>query len=286
MIRIFGQYLLSILTAVLKTGLVIYLLVLVVLYVFQRSLLFAAPHDVRTPEQVGASQFIGVEATSEGRRLTSWYAPPTALGQKVIVYFHGNAGSLAMVAPYMKGYTDQGFGVLLVAFRGYNGDAGKPTEDGLYQDARAALASLKQMGFGPDRVVLLGQSMGTGIAVQMATEGLGSVLVLEAPYTSMWDAAKTHYPFVPVSLLMKDHFDNLSKIAALHLPVMIVSGNVDAVIPHAQAVRLFESANQPKRSLWLADAGHNDLYEHGAQSQIIDFIRSLEKDSPHEADTP
>lgn len=286
MIKVLFGIVFSMVATALKTVAVIYLLGLAVLFIFQRQLLFPAPHDLRTPEQVESPQFVELEATSDGRRLTNWYAPPGLPGRPVLVYFHGNASSQAQIAPWMKIYTEAGYGVLIVAYRGYNGDAGRPSEEGLYADSRAALEMLKQAGFGPERVVLLAQSLGTGVAVQMASEGRGSALILESPYTSMVDTAAFHYPLVPVRWLLWDRFDNLSKIGSIHLPLLIISGALDNVVPQEQSRRLFDAANEPKQALWIPDAAHNDLAEHGSQQRVLEFLKELAEEPRHEPHSP
>lgn len=283
MIKAILSFLLGVIFAALKTAVIVYLILVGMMFFAQRALMFPAPDDTRTPEQAGVPQYILVESEADGRRLTNWYVAPSKAGFPVIAFFHGNAGSQAVVAPWLQSYVEAGYGVMVVAYRGYNGDKGEPSEEGLYADSRAALGVLKQMGFGPDRVVLLGQSLGTGVAVQMASEGLGSQLVLEAPYTSMVDEAFYHYPFVPASLLVRDPFDSLSKIAAVHMPVLMISGEQDAVVPHRLSQRLFAAANEPKQALWIPEAGHNDLYAHGAHLRILRF---LEEGTPSAGEYP
>ena len=254
----------------------VYLAFTLALFVFQRSLLY---HPVSTPPDIEASGIDGMDVvtlkTSDGLHLLSWYRR-AAPGRPTMVFFHGNAGNIESRGFKVKAYLDSGFGLLLVGYRGYGGNPGKPSEEGLYLDGRAALAFLAADGVAPDHLVLYGESLGTGVAVQLASErdrdSAVGALVLEAPYTSIAEVAGNHYPFVPAGLLVKDRFDSAAKIARVGAPVLIFHGDKDRTIPIRFGKGLFEAAVEPKQSLWLAGASHNDLYEFGASQAVQDFL--------------
>ncbi len=247
------------------------------LYLVQRQLIYLPSGPMGTPAESGVSEMRPVRLkTEDGLTLTSWYSEAQP-GQPTMIYFHGNGGNLSGRAFKVRPYLDAGFGVLLAGYRGYSGNPGNPTEQGLYSDARAQLAFLEGQGIGPERWVAYGESLGAGIAVQLAMERAGEspigAVILEAPFTSLGDAAAVRYPFVPVRTLVKDRYDSIAKIAKVKAPVLIFNGDADGVIPPEQGRRLFEAAREPKESHWIAGAGHNNLYDYGVDAKVIAFIR-------------
>lgn len=253
-----------------------YLLFTLGLFVFQRSMLYFPDTSVPELEASGIGDMEAVMLkTSDGLGLLSWYRR-AAPGRPTMVYFHGNAGNIESRGFKVRPYLESGLGLLLVGYRGYGGNPGKPSEEGLYRDGRAALAFLAADGVPADHWVLYGESLGTGIAVQLASERAGEspvgALVLEAAYTSIAEVAGHHYPFVPAGLLIRDRFDSAAKIARVGAPVFVFHGERDRTIPIRFGKGLFEAAVEPKESLWLKGASHNDLYEYGASRAVLDFL--------------
>ncbi len=250
--------------------------IVLVLFAFQRSFLYHPADNPETPEALGVGEMRVVEfVTADGLKLFAWYAESAAAETPVLVLYHGNAGTLAMRAFKARAFLDAGFGVMLVEYRGFGGNPGRPTEQGLYEDGRAARRWLAAQGVPPERQILYGESLGTGVAVQMAIEEPPAAVVLEAPYTSITDVAAGIYPIVPVRLLTWDRYDSLSKIAGLKAPLLVVHGHRDRVVPFALGQRLFEAAPEPKRSVFLPQADHNSLYDWGAAEGILTFLREL-----------
>ncbi len=248
------------------------------LHVFQRNMMYfpstAEPHPARS----GVPEMTPVDyTTADGLTLTSWYRE-AGQGKPTIVYFHGNAGHMGYRGFKVRPYLDDGLGVLLAAYRGFGGNPGRPSEQGLYADGRAALAYLAGRGVPSGRVVLYGESLGTGVAVHLAheaaTAGGGPVgaVVLEAPYDSMGAVAAHHYPYVPARTLIKDRYDSAAKIGTVAAPVLILHGERDRTIPIKFGRRLFDAAQEPKESWWHPRAGHEDLYDYGADEAVIDFL--------------
>jgi len=256
---------------------VVYVVLVAALYVFQRNILYFPDTSVPSPVHSGVPEMQPVTLeTEDGLKLLAWYR--AAEGKPVLVYFHGNAGNIGARGFKVRPYLDAGFGVLLVSYRGYGGNLGSPTEEGLYADGRAALDFLKIQGVAPERTVLYGESLGTGVAVQMASE-LGpenpvAALVLEAPFTSMGDVAAHHYPYVPARWLIKDRFDSAAKIGGVKAPVLIIHGDRDRTIPVKFGKMLFEAAAEPKEGRWLEGGDHNDLYDFGAARIVVEFLRA------------
>ena len=255
-----------------------YVAVLGGLYVFQRQLLYHPTTAVPSRTFAGVQEMAEVALqTADGLALTSWYAAAEQ-GKPTLVYHHGNAGNIGHRGARVRPYLDAGWGVLLLGYRGFGGNPGTPSEAGLYADARAAQHFLDGQGVPRHRRILLGESLGSGVAVAMAAEaaadGNGPVgaLVLEAPYSSIADVAAYHYPFVPARYLIRDAFDSRSRIAQVAAPVLVVHGLEDRVVPARFGKALFEAAVEPKTARWLEGAGHNDLADHGIADMIKAFV--------------
>lgn len=251
-----------------------YLLIVSTLFAAQRSLLFQPADDAESPAAMGVAEMRTVTVrTADGLDLLAWYGAPRQPDAPVIAYFHGNAGTIAQRAFKARLFLDAGYGVLLMEYRGYGGNPGRPSEAGLYEDGRAALRWLESQGVPPQRLIVYGESLGTGVAVQLAVEARPAALILEAPYTSIPDVAAGLYPLVPVRLLARDRFDSLAKIADLQAPLLVVHGHSDQVVPFSLGKRLFEAAPQPKQAVFLPQANHGNLYDWGAGGAILAFLR-------------
>ncbi|HSK40475.1 MAG TPA: alpha/beta hydrolase [Arenibaculum sp.] len=245
------------------------------LYAGQRNLLYFPHRRAVEPAAWGVPDMAPVRVrTADGLSLTGWYrAPPAGRPAPVIVLFHGNAGHLGLRGFKARLFLDAGYGVLLAGYRGFAGNPGRPSEPGLHADARAVLDHLLADGIPPERLVLYGESLGTGVAVRMAAERRFAALVLEAPYTSVADVGAIRFPWAPVRLLMHDRFDSLSRIPQAEMPLLVVHGERDRIVPVHLGRRLFAAAQEPKRAVWLSHAGHNDVYDHGAGRAVLDFLK-------------
>ena len=252
--------------------LIAYLIMLAYLYVFQRHLQYFPD---RSRPQLGLLVQLGVSevqlTTADGLSLLSWYLPPRE-GRPVILYFHGNGGNIGDRADRLQRFAREGYGVLLAEYRGYGGNPGAPTETGLYDDARAALDFLQAEGIAAGRLVLYGESLGSGVAVHMAAQRPVAALILESPFTSAAAVAQYHYPFAPAALLLRDRYDSLSQIGSVKAPVLILHGGQDAIVPLRFDQALFDAAPEPKESLFVADAGHVNLDRFGGLRAVVSFI--------------
>ncbi len=212
--------------------------------------------------------------TSDGLDLLAWLAPAVDATKPVVLYLHGNGGHIGYRGQRLARLSGFGWGVLLLEYRGFGGNPGTPTEAGLYEDARAAYTSLRASGIEARRIVLWGESLGTGVAVRLASEQQVGAVLLESPYTSITAVGQQRFPFVPVGLLLRDRFELIARIGAVRAPVLVMTGGRDAVVPPAMGRAVFAAANEPK-SFWLApDAGHNDLSQAGALEVARDFVGS------------
>ena len=262
----------------------VYVVFVAALFIFQRNLMYHPDSMAPSLAASGVSEMESVSlATDDGLRLLSWYRPAAA-ERATVVYFHGNAGHIGHRGDKVRPYLDADLGVLLVSYRGYAGNPGSPTENGLYADGQAALDFLAERGVGPTRVVLYGESLGSGVAVELANRQAASepvaAVVLESPFSTVADVAQAHYPFVPARWMVKDRFDSLAKIAAIGAPLLVLHGARDRVVPMRFGHRLFEAAAEPKENRWFDEAGHNDLYSHGAAKVVTAFIERVWAERP------
>lgn len=241
---------------------VLYLSVLAFFFFDQRNLLYFPTHSYTPLAEAQANHaFEEISATTEdGIPLKAWYAPATGK-LCTIVFFHGNGDSLLTAAQIADPYISAGYGFLLAEYRGYSGLPGSPTEAGLYRDARADLRELEARGVPEKHIILFGHSLGTGVAVEMASEFHPGGAMLLAPFLSIPKAAQAHYAFLPASLLALDRFDSEKKIGSVHAPLLIVNGARDDVIPPSQGFTLYSFANEPKEFHSLPDRGHNDAFD-------------------------
>ncbi len=199
--------------------------------------------------------------TEDGLSLAAWFVP--AAGEEsrgTVVVFNGNAGNRADRIPLGAALAGRGYAVLLVDYRGYGGNPGKPSEEGLAADARAAVAYLRtRSGFDSDRLVYFGESLGAAVALGLAVHEEPAALVLRSPFTSLPDIGSTHYPFLPTSLLLWDRYPNLETIPEIDAPVMIIAGSADSIVPVGQSRKLYEASLGLKRLLVIDGADHNDF---------------------------
>ena len=242
------------------------------LFFFQRQLLYLP--DRTRPELAGLAQ-LGVRevklTTADGLSLLSWYLPRRS-GRPVIAYFHGNGGHIGYRVERLLRFAREGYGVLMLEYRGYGGNPGSPTEAGLYSDAQAALDFLKREGITSNRLVLYGESLGSGVAVRLAAQNEVAELILEAPPTSVAEVAQCHFPYVPASRLVVDRFDSMSRIGEVRAPILVMHGERDRVVPVRYGRALFNAAPEPKEGWFVPEAGHENLASYGGLDVVVAFI--------------
>jgi fermentation-respiration switch protein FrsA (DUF1100 family) len=245
---------------------------LVVLFFAQRTFIFPVPQTVRTtPEAAGLPEteehFL---TTADGEKVIVWHVPAKP-GHAVVIHFPGNGDYLAGLAGRFRDITADGTGLVALSYRGYAGSSGRPSEQGLLEDAAAAYA-FTAARYGVDQIVVWGFSLGSGVAVALAAEQPIGKLILEAPYTSLVDVAATHFPLVPVRWLVRDRFHSDARIARVTAPLLIMHGARDATIPISFGERLFALAREPKQFVRFPEGGHNDLDNYGAIETARHFI--------------
>jgi hypothetical protein len=254
---------------------VIYLGGVGVLYFKQRGMLFPIPPVGRTaPAAAGFPEAEErVLTTADGEKVIVWHVPARP-GRPVILFFPGNGDFLAGRVSRFKGITSDGTGLVALSYRGYAGSTGSPSEEGLLRDGAAAYA-FTAARYDPSRIVAWGFSLGTGVAVAIASEHPVGKLILEAPYTSTIDVAASLFPIVPVSLLMRDRFHSDRRIAGVTVPLLVMHGDADPAINIAFGERLFAMAREPKQFVRFRGGGHDNLDDFGALETARQFIGGL-----------
>lgn len=249
-----------------------YLGVLALLFVKQRGMLFPIPTRERTsPQAAGFPEAEEHVLTAEdGEKVIVWHVPAKP-GRPVILYFHGNGDYLAGRVSRLRAMTSDGIGLVALSYRGYAGSSGSPSEHGILLDAAAAYA-FTTARYAAERIVVWGFSLGTGVAVALASEHPVGKLILEAPYTSTADIAGSALPYVPVRWLMRDQFRSDERIAQVRVPLLVMHGTDDPVIPIVFGERLFALANEPKRLVRFAGGGHDNLDDFGAMDTARQFV--------------
>ncbi len=256
---------------ILVAGVAGYAALVLLLFVAQRSLMYFPDPVRRSPADHGVlNATTETLETSDGEKVVVWHVPPQG-DKPVVIYFQGNGGGLNLRSNRFRRLTSDGTGLVALNYRGYGGSTGRPTEAGLLRDAAAAHAFAASR-YGAARLVVWGESLGTGVAVATAAEYPVARLLLESPYTSTADVAAATYFFVPVRLLMQDQFRSDERIAKVTVPVLILHGARDRVVPIRFGERLYELVRSPKRFIRLPEAGHNDHEEFGALDLLRPFI--------------
>jgi len=254
-----------------------YVALVCLVFIFQRNLMYHPIKTLATPEVIGLSNVQEVFTnTSDGIKLQIWTKQAQA-GFPTIVYFHGNAGDLADRAAKFSTFIDAGFGLVAVSYRGYGKSEGVPTEQGIYSDARAAIDyAINEMYIPQNRLIYFGESLGTGVAVQMASERPPALLMLEAAYTSVETRSAELYPFIiGVRILVLDKYDSLAKIANVHAPLLMIHGTIDPIIPIAHGKKLFAAANEPKNLVVYQGVHHVDYSNEQILNPLLETTKKL-----------
>ena len=256
---------------------------LALLWAFQRHLLYIPFGHVPSPATVGLPQAEEVTfRTEDGLTLTGWFVPgETRPAPFTILVFNGNAGNRSFRAQLALALAKAGLSVFLFDYRGYGGNGGRPSEAGLAADARGARAYLEQRGDVDARsIVYFGESLGSGVAIALALERAPAALILRSPYTSMTDLGQYHYPFLPVRLLLSDRYPSIERIGQIRCPLLVIAGDRDSIVPPKQSLRLFDTAQEPKRLVMVPGADHNDyalLAGDLLVEEVVRFVGAVSK---------
>ena len=253
----------------------LYFFILVFLYFYQRSLLYHPNENNYSGDKILVDIKKVKIQTSDNIELLGWYHEKNLKNYKTLVYFHGNAGSLENRIHKLNHFKEMEINFLIIAWRGFSGNKGKPTEKGLYEDARSAIRWLKQKGVGKENIILYGESLGTGVVTEIAQNENFAGIILESPFTSMIDAGKDKYPFLPVRFLLKDKYESDKKIKNIKSPILIMHGEVDKIVPFWMGKKMYELANEPKYYYFSKYDDHMMEYNDELLSELKKFINSL-----------
>ncbi len=250
-------------------------LVIVIGRLLHRYFMYIPDRARVAPQEAGLS---GVEEivfkAADGTKLIAWYLP--AQGTKpTLLYFTGNSGNVADRSGKIRTIAASGYGVFMLNYRRYGGSEGRPTEGRNAADAVSAYDCLRAQGVAPGDIVAYGKSIGTAVATRLSLQREVHALVLEAPFSSAVDVAKLMWKGFPLGMIMVDQYRTIDRIGEVNVPLFIVHGGRDAIIPLDQARRVYHAANEPKTLVVVPQAGHNDLYERGAFEKVYGFLESL-----------
>jgi len=263
------------LALLLITFILLYCLIVLLTYVFQRNLLYHPNENNYSDDKLK----ILVESikikTHDNIELISWFHNKNLIDYKTILFLHGNAGQLKNRIHKINHYKNIKINFLLIAWRGFNGNKGKPTEKGLYEDARSAVKWLKSQGIEEKDIIIYGESLGAGVATEIAQYKKFAGIILESPFTSMVEVGQDKYPYLPVKLLLKDKYESNKKIKNIKSPVLIMHGKNDNIVPFHMGKKMYELANEPKYSYFTDYDDHMMQYNEKLLKAQKDFIHSL-----------
>jgi fermentation-respiration switch protein FrsA (DUF1100 family) len=263
------------LTIILLSFLVIYFLIIVLTYIFQRNLLYHPNENNYLNDPLLLTVKKIKIKTSDNIELLSWHHNKDISIYKTILFLHGNAGSLENRIHKINHFKNMNVNFLLLAWRGFNGNKGKPSEIGLYEDARSAVRWLKSKGVEEKNIIIYGESLGTGVAIEVGQDKKFAGIILESPFTSMIDAGKEKYPFLPVRFLLKDKYESINKIKNIKSPILVMHGKVDRIVPFYMGKKIYELANEPKYSYFTEYDNHMMKYDENLLKALKKFISSL-----------
>ena len=255
-----------------------YILLLIVVFLFQRNLLYHPSVNNYLKDQV-AKEPTEIEkviiTTKDKLDLIAWFYDKNLEKFKTVLFFHGNAGSLENRTYKLNHFKDLNVNFLIIAWRGFNGNKGKPSETGLYEDAESAIKWLKIKGVNEKNIILYGESLGTGVAVEVAQNKNYAGIILESPFTSMVNIGKKYYPLFPIHLLLRDKFESYKKIKNVSVPLLILHGKKDKIVPFAMGKKMYELANKPKFFYSQEYGDHMVDYDENLLLALKKFIQSL-----------
>ena len=253
----------------------VYLVITLFLYFFQRMLLYyPIASNYSGDRLVVLIEKVKIK-TKDNIELLSWYHKKNINDYKTILFLHGNAGTLEDRIHKINHFKDIDINFLLLSWRGFSGNNGDPSEKGIYEDARSAVRWLKNKGIVEKNIIIYGESLGTGAAVEIAQNNDFAGVILESPFTSMIDAGKTKYPFFPVRLLLKDKYESDKKIKNIKSPILIMHGEVDRIVPFWMGEKMYKLANEPKYSHFSKYDDHMMEYNEKLLNKLKEFIYSL-----------
>ena len=252
-----------------------YLFLVVSIFFYQRNLLY---HPFENNYSTDLANFPYEEVfipVSNEINLKGWFHIKDLNNKKTLVFFHGNAGNLENRIYKLNLIKDFDINFLIIAYRGFSGNKGKPSEKGLYEDAKNTLNWLKEKNIKENQIIIYGESLGTGVSIELAQNKNFAGIILESPFTSMIDAGKDKYPYLPVRLLLKDKYESDKKIKNINSPILVMHGKIDKLVPFHMGQKMYQLANEPKYSYFSEYDNHMMEYNEKLLKAMQDFIYGL-----------
>ena len=252
-----------------------YLALVLLLYFAQRNMMFLPDQRHILPQDVGLPGTEEVVLTNQaGERLYCWYAQVDS-AKATILFFHGNGGNIAMRYDKFRQLNAAGYSVFMLGYPGYGGSEGSPSEPAFIEAGQLAYNYLLEQGLQTGNIVIYGESIGSGVAVQLAAAKDAQALILEAPMNSVREIAELVYWFIPVRMILKDTFLSSDYIKNIDMPLFVIHGDRDGVIPIGSGERLFTAANEPKEFHTVSGGGHNNLYDFPVVNVVDRYLAGL-----------
>ena len=252
-----------------------YFIIILFVYFYQRNLLYHPSENNYLNDKITFNyEEIFIE-TDKNINLKSWFIKKDLNKFKTVLIFHGNAGNLFNRVYKLNELNKLDVNILLISWRGFSGNKGKPTEKNLYHDAEEAIKWLNNRGVISKNIILYGESLGTGVATELGTSNAFGGIILESPFTSIANAAKIYYPYLPVNIILKDRYDSIGKIKNITTPILIMHGRKDNIVPQKMGLELYEKANQPKFSYFPENDDHMMEYNDNLLNSIKLFINKI-----------
>ena len=248
------------------------------LWALQRQLIYF-PDSTPVPpaaEVIAGARDVTLH-TADGLELGAWFVPadPAKDTGMAVLYAPGNGGDRAGRAGIAEELSDRGLAVLLMDYRGYGGNPGRPSEDGLAADADAAAAALQELGYPPHRTIYFGESLGSGVVAALQERRPPAGVVLRSPFTELADVGAHHYPWLPVRALLRDKFPVVDHLTTSDVPVTVIYGLRDSVVPSELSARVADQAPSLAERVVLAEADHNDSVMFGPR--VADAVEQLSR---------
>ena len=242
------------------------------MYLNQRKLLYLPSENNYLDDQIDFNfreVFIDVE---KNLKLKAWLIENDFKNKKTLVFFHGNAGNLSNRTYKLNQLSKLDLNIIILAWRSFSGNEGEPSEQNLYNDAKKTIDWLNSRGVKNKNIILYGESLGTGIAVELGQTNQFGGIILESPFTSMTNAAKNIYPWLPVKYLLKDKYDSEKKIKNLQIPILIMHGKKDNIVPFKMGKKLYDLANNPKFFYFTENDDHMMTFDEKLVNTIKNFL--------------
>ena len=251
----------------------IYVIICLVIFLSQRKLLYH-PNENNYLDENKLTHKIEKVFVKSDNKLIGWHHFKDRK-YKTLLFFHGNAGNLQNRIYKLNEIAELELNYLIIAYRGFSGNDGKPTEEGLYNDSMAAKRWLNSNNIDDSNIILYGESLGTAVAIDLGSKFPFAGIILESPFTSMVELSKIYYPYLPVNLLLKDRYDSINKISKITFPKLVMHGDKDNIVPFSMGKRMFESFSEPKFSYFKSGDDHMMDFDQELLGNIKNFINEL-----------